>query len=57
MGHALANSVLEFGIMRFTPGLGESGNFPAAIKTTAEWFPQNELSLVKGTVFLNQLQC
>ncbi len=32
MGHALANSVIEFGIMRFTLGLGESGNFPAAIK-------------------------
>jgi ACS family hexuronate transporter-like MFS transporter len=31
MGHALANSVLEFGIARFCLGLGESGNFPAAI--------------------------
>ncbi len=48
MGHALANSVLEFGIMRFTLGLGESGNFPAAIKTTAEWFPQSERSLATG---------
>ncbi|MGA2633582.1 MAG: MFS transporter [Terracidiphilus sp.] len=48
MGHALANSVLEFGIMRFTLGLGESGNFPAAIKTTAEWFPQGERSLATG---------
>jgi ACS family hexuronate transporter-like MFS transporter len=33
MGHALANSVFEFGIARFFLGLGESGNFPAAIKT------------------------
>src|ERR1035441_3787740 len=48
MGHALANSVMEFGIMRFTLGLGESGNFPAAIKTTAEWFPQSERSLATG---------
>ena len=48
MGHALANSVLEFGIMRFTLGMGESGNFPAAIKTTAEWFPQSERSLATG---------
>ena len=48
MGHSLANSVMEFGIMRFTLGLGESGNFPAAIKTTAEWFPQSERSLATG---------
>ncbi len=48
MGHALANSVLEFGIVRFSLGLGESGNFPAAIKTTAEWFPQSERSVATG---------
>jgi MFS transporter, ACS family, hexuronate transporter len=48
MGHALANSVLEFGIARTFLGLGESGNFPAAIKTTAEWFPQSERSLATG---------
>jgi len=48
MGHALANTVLEFGIARFSLGIGESGNFPAAIKTTAEWFPQSERSLATG---------
>jgi ACS family hexuronate transporter-like MFS transporter len=48
MGHALANSVLEFGIARTCLGLGESGNFPAAIKTTAEWFPRSERSLATG---------
>ena len=48
MGHALANSVLQFGIARACLGLGESGNFPAAIKTTAEWFPQSERSLATG---------
>jgi ACS family hexuronate transporter-like MFS transporter len=48
MGHALANTVLEFGIARACLGIGESGNFPAAIKTTAEWFPQNERSLATG---------
>jgi MFS transporter, ACS family, hexuronate transporter len=48
MGHALANTVLEFGFARFFLGLGESGNFPAAIKTVAEWFPQNERSLATG---------
>jgi ACS family hexuronate transporter-like MFS transporter len=48
MGHALANTVLQFGIARACLGLGESGNFPAAIKTTAEWFPQSERSLATG---------
>jgi len=48
MGHALASTVLEFGVARFFLGLGESGNFPAAIKTIAEWFPQNERSLATG---------
>src|ERR1700677_54896 len=48
MGHALANTVMEFGFARFFLGLGESGNFPAAIKTVAEWFPQNERALATG---------
>lgn len=48
MGHALANSVFEFGIARFSLGLGESGNFPAAIKTVGEWFPQRERSFATG---------
>ncbi|MFZ0201528.1 MAG: MFS transporter [Candidatus Sulfotelmatobacter sp.] len=48
IGHALANSVLQFGFVRFFLGLGESGNFPAAIKTVAEWFPHNERSLATG---------
>ena len=47
-GHALANTVLEFGIARFCLGFGESGNFPVAIKTVAEWFPQKERSLATG---------
>jgi MFS transporter, ACS family, aldohexuronate transporter len=48
MGHALANTVVEFAIARFSLGLGESGNFPAAIKTVAEWFPQTERSFATG---------
>lgn len=48
MGHALAHTVFEFGIARFSLGLGESGNFPAALKTTAEWFPQHERSFATG---------
>jgi len=48
MGHALASTAMEFGIARFSLGLGESGNFPAAIKTVAEWFPQRERALATG---------
>jgi ACS family hexuronate transporter-like MFS transporter len=48
MAHALASSALGFGIARFFLGLGEAGNFPAAIKTVADWFPQRERSLATG---------
>ncbi len=48
MGHALVNSVLQLGIARSCLGVGESGNFPAANKTNAEWFPQRERSLSFG---------
>jgi MFS family permease len=42
MGHALAHGVMGFGVARFLLGLGEGGNFPASIKTVAEWFPKKE---------------
>ncbi|MBA3784260.1 MAG: MFS transporter [Acidobacteria bacterium] len=48
MGHALARSAFGFGIARFALGLGEAGNFPAAIKTAAEWFPKKERALATG---------
>ena len=48
MGHAFAGSALSFGIARFALGLGESANFPAAIKTVAEWFPRRERALCTG---------
>ena len=48
MGHALVRTVLGFGIARFFLGLGEAGNFPAAIKTVAEWFPKRERALATG---------
>jgi len=48
MAHGLARSALGFGIARFFLGLGEAGNFPSAIKTVAEWFPQSERSLATG---------
>lgn len=46
--HALARTVFGFGIARFGLGIGESGNFPAAIKTVAEWFPRKERALATG---------
>src|SRR3569832_1070834 len=48
MGHALAHTVFGFGVARFFLGLGEAGNFPAAIKTVAEWFPKKERALATG---------
>src|SRR5688500_1697916 len=48
MAHALAGSVLGFALARFALGLGEAGNFPAAIKTVAEWFPRRERALATG---------
>ncbi|HZD94654.1 MAG TPA: MFS transporter [Candidatus Sulfotelmatobacter sp.] len=46
--HALARTPLGFGVARFALGLGEAGNFPAAIKTVAEWFPKRERALATG---------
>ena len=48
MGHALVFSVVGFCIARFMLGIGESGNFPAAIKATTEWFPSDERALATG---------
>jgi len=48
MGHGLARSVFGFGVARFLLGLGEAGNFPAAIKAVAEWFPKKERALATG---------
>ena len=48
MGHALARTVAGFGVARALLGAGESGNFPAAVKAVAEWFPQKERALATG---------
>jgi ACS family hexuronate transporter-like MFS transporter len=48
MAHAFASTVFGFGIARFFLGLSESGNFPSAIKATAEWFPKKERALATG---------
>jgi ACS family hexuronate transporter-like MFS transporter len=43
-----AFSLLGFSVARFGLGLGESGNFPAAIKTVGEWFPKKERAFATG---------
>jgi len=48
MSHSLVGSVIGFCIVRILLGLGESGNFPAAIKATSEWFPTDERAKAVG---------
>ncbi len=48
MAHAAASSVTTFALARFGLGLGEAGNFPAAIKATADWFPKKQRALATG---------
>jgi ACS family hexuronate transporter-like MFS transporter len=45
---AFAGGTFSLGIIRFMLGLTEAGSFPAAIKTTAEWFPKRERALATG---------
>jgi ACS family hexuronate transporter-like MFS transporter len=47
-GVAYTASVAGFIFARFLLGLGEAGNFPAAIKVVAEWFPKRERALATG---------
>ena len=46
--HAFSKGVVGFSVFRALLGISESGNFPAAIKTTAEWFPKKERALATG---------
>jgi ACS family hexuronate transporter-like MFS transporter len=48
MVHAAASGVVSFATARFALGIGEAGNFPAAVKTVAEWFPKKERALATG---------
>ena len=48
MLHAAARSWVGFALARIGLGLSEAGNFPAAIKTVAEWFPKKERALATG---------
>lgn len=48
IGHAIVKSTFGFIVARSFLGISEAGNFPAAIKTTAEWFPKKERALATG---------
>jgi ACS family hexuronate transporter-like MFS transporter len=48
IAHAAVNTVVGFGVARAFLGVFEAGNFPAAIKTVAEWFPKKERALATG---------
>jgi ACS family hexuronate transporter-like MFS transporter len=48
MSHSLVTSVAGFCVARVFLGLGESGNFPAAIKAVSEWFPTRERAKAVG---------
>ena len=49
-----AFSAISFGVAMFLLGLGEAANFPACIKTVAEWFPKRERALCDRNL---QLRC
>ncbi len=46
--HGLARGAWSLGIFRFLLGMGEAGNWPAAVKVVAEWFPEQERALASG---------
>jgi ACS family hexuronate transporter-like MFS transporter len=48
MAHAFAGSVFGFAAARAALGFAEAANFPAAVKTVAEWFPRKERALATG---------
>jgi len=48
IGHALARTTGAFAAARAFLGLGESANFPGAIKSVGEWFPKEERALATG---------
>ena len=48
IGHAFARSTVGFMAARGFLGVSEAGNFPAAIKTVAEWFPKKDRAFATG---------
>lgn len=48
MLHSVARSVLSFSVFRGFLAVGEAGNWPGAVKSNAEWFPQKERAIAQG---------
>jgi len=48
VAHCFARSALSLGVCRFLLGMGEAGNWPAAVKVVSEWFPTRERALASG---------
>ncbi len=48
LAHALSRSWIGFAVARFSLAVGQSGNFPSAIKAVAEWFPKKDRALAVG---------
>jgi ACS family hexuronate transporter-like MFS transporter len=48
IGHAFGHHTWSFGFWRAALGVTEAGNFPAANKTIAEWFPKKERAFATG---------
>ena len=48
MFHAVARTVMSFSIFRAFLAVGEAGNWPGAVKSNAEWFPQKERAVAQG---------
>ncbi len=48
MLHSLARGAFSLGAFRFLLGMGEAGNWPAAVKVVAEWFPVKERAFASG---------
>jgi ACS family hexuronate transporter-like MFS transporter len=48
VAHAFVGSVAGFAVVRFALGFAEAANFPAAVKTVAEWFPKKERAFAMG---------
>ncbi|MGH9666845.1 MAG: MFS transporter [Bryobacteraceae bacterium] len=46
--HVFARSALGLGVCRFLLGIGEAGNWPAAVKVVSEWFPAGERAFACG---------
>lgn len=48
MLHAFGKGMMSLGFFRFLLGIGEAGNYPAAMKAISEWFPKEERTKAVG---------